>query len=161
MISLSDPELAAIMDAAKPIPARDRDAFLQAVTAELQRYPEVGIGIIHRVTAKQRASRDVQTSISTLEDFCDIGKPLPMPLLQALAKEFFNAEIDEASGLLQSLNRTPPVVLAPVRAEPSDPTTARYFQEPERNPLSRAPQPVVPKKVATKKGRPGWIGGWL
>jgi hypothetical protein len=51
-ISLSDSELAAVMEAARPIPARDRDQFLRDVASELARYPEIGDGIIHRVTAK-------------------------------------------------------------------------------------------------------------
>ena len=34
-------KLAAVMDAAKPIDRRCRDAFLQAVAAELGRYPEL------------------------------------------------------------------------------------------------------------------------
>jgi hypothetical protein len=56
MISLDDSELAAIMEAAKPIPVRDRDQFLQAVASELSKYPEIGVGVIHRVTARlQRA----------------------------------------------------------------------------------------------------------
>jgi hypothetical protein len=37
MISLSDSELAAVTEAAKPIPARDRDAFLRDVAAELSK----------------------------------------------------------------------------------------------------------------------------
>ncbi len=49
---LSDSELAAVMEAARPIPPRDRDAFLQDVAAELSRYPELGPGIVGRVVAK-------------------------------------------------------------------------------------------------------------
>jgi hypothetical protein len=52
MISLSDSELAAIMEAARPIPPRDRDQFLRDVAVELARYPEIGVGVIHRVTAR-------------------------------------------------------------------------------------------------------------
>ena len=40
------------MDAAKPIPARDRDAFLRDVAAELAKYPELGPDIVSRVGAK-------------------------------------------------------------------------------------------------------------
>lgn len=35
MISLSDSELQIVMEAARPIPARDRDAFLRDVAVEL------------------------------------------------------------------------------------------------------------------------------
>ena len=52
MISLSDDELAAVMDAARPIPARDRDAFLRDVAVELAKYAELGPGIIARVVGK-------------------------------------------------------------------------------------------------------------
>jgi len=52
MISLSDPELAAIVEAARPIHPRERDAFLRAVAVELGRYPELGPGVIGRVVAK-------------------------------------------------------------------------------------------------------------
>jgi hypothetical protein len=52
MISLSDDELAAIMEAARPIPPRDRDQFLRDCAAELARYPELGPGIIGRVVGK-------------------------------------------------------------------------------------------------------------
>jgi hypothetical protein len=52
MIALSDDELAAVMTAAAPIPPRDRDQFLRDVASELSRYPELGPGIVGRVTAK-------------------------------------------------------------------------------------------------------------
>ena len=51
-LSLSDSELAAVMEAARPIPPRDRSNFLRDVVAELQKYPELGPGIIGGVTAK-------------------------------------------------------------------------------------------------------------
>jgi hypothetical protein len=40
--SLSDDELAIVMDAAAPIQPRDRDAFLRDVASELSKYPELG-----------------------------------------------------------------------------------------------------------------------
>jgi hypothetical protein len=40
MISVSDSELAAVMEAARPIPAHGRDQFLRDVASELARYPE-------------------------------------------------------------------------------------------------------------------------
>ena len=56
MISLSDDELAAVMEAARQIPARDRDQFLRDVAVELAKYPELGPGVIGRVCSKlQRA----------------------------------------------------------------------------------------------------------
>ncbi|KRQ97567.1 hypothetical protein [Bradyrhizobium valentinum] len=56
MISLSDDEMSAVIDAARPIPSRDRSDFVREVVAELAKYPEIGPGIIGRVVAKiQRA----------------------------------------------------------------------------------------------------------
>jgi hypothetical protein len=52
MISLSDAELAAVMEAARPIPARDRDQFLRDCAAELSKYPEIGPGIVSRITSR-------------------------------------------------------------------------------------------------------------
>ena len=46
MISLSDSELAAVMEAARTIPSRDRSEFLRDVVVELSKYPELGPGII-------------------------------------------------------------------------------------------------------------------
>jgi hypothetical protein len=54
MISLSDSELAAVMEAARPIPARDRDQFLRDVASELAKYELLGPGIVARVV------RDIQ-----------------------------------------------------------------------------------------------------
>ena len=56
MISLSDSELQIVMEAARPIPARDRDQFLRDCAAELAKYPEIGPGVVGRVCSKlQRA----------------------------------------------------------------------------------------------------------
>jgi hypothetical protein len=49
--SLTDDERI-VMEAARPIPPRDRDQFLRDVAAELAKYSELGPGIIGRVTAK-------------------------------------------------------------------------------------------------------------
>jgi hypothetical protein len=51
-LSLSDEELAAVMVAAKPLPPRDRAAFLADVASELANYAEIGPGVIGRVTAR-------------------------------------------------------------------------------------------------------------
>ena len=48
-ISFSDSELAAVIEAARPIPPRDRDAFLRDVAAELAKHPEIGPGVVDRV----------------------------------------------------------------------------------------------------------------
>jgi hypothetical protein len=51
-LALNDDELQIIMSAAKPIHPRERDQFLRDVAVELARYPELGSGIVGRVTAK-------------------------------------------------------------------------------------------------------------
>jgi hypothetical protein len=56
-IRLSDDELNVVMAAARPLPVERRDAFLQAVAAEL-RGRELGPGIVHRVCAETRAFFD-------------------------------------------------------------------------------------------------------
>ena len=48
MISLSDAELAAISDAARPLPHKARSEFLQAVAAELEHQEQRGPGVVYR-----------------------------------------------------------------------------------------------------------------
>jgi hypothetical protein len=48
MISLSDAELTAVLDACKPLRPGDRDPFLRALAQEL-REPQLGPSVIHRV----------------------------------------------------------------------------------------------------------------
>ena len=50
-IRLSDSELDAVLDAARPLDVRVRDAFLQQVASELARCDEVGPGVVHRICA--------------------------------------------------------------------------------------------------------------
>jgi hypothetical protein len=57
-LSLSDAEYDAIMQAAAPIHPRQRDAFLKALAAELERQPVVGPGIVHR------CARDLQKTFT-------------------------------------------------------------------------------------------------
>jgi hypothetical protein len=47
-LKLSDAELDAVFSACRPLQPAVRDAFLQELADELQRYPEVGPGILHR-----------------------------------------------------------------------------------------------------------------
>jgi hypothetical protein len=48
-VALSGADLESVMTAAAPIQPQDRDGFLQAICAELAKYPEVGPGLILRV----------------------------------------------------------------------------------------------------------------
>jgi len=50
-ISLTDSELQAVMDAARPLQPRDRDAFLRAVATAIAELPAVGPGSVHRAIA--------------------------------------------------------------------------------------------------------------
>jgi hypothetical protein len=50
-IALSDDELQAVMDAARPLQPRDRDRFLKAVAQAIAELPEVGPGSVHRAIA--------------------------------------------------------------------------------------------------------------
>jgi hypothetical protein len=50
-ISLTDSELTAVMDAARPLQPRDRDRFLKAVAQAIADLPEVGPGSVHRAIA--------------------------------------------------------------------------------------------------------------
>ena len=49
MLALSDDELQILLSAARPIPPRDRYAFLRDVAVEVARYPEVRPGVNSRV----------------------------------------------------------------------------------------------------------------
>ena len=51
-IALSDDELSAIMDAAKPLHPVDRDRFLRAVAEAITALPEIGPGSVHRAIAE-------------------------------------------------------------------------------------------------------------
>jgi hypothetical protein len=48
MISLSDDEMRAVTDAARPLPPKLRGEFLQAVAAEIEHQPQRGPGAIYR-----------------------------------------------------------------------------------------------------------------
>jgi hypothetical protein len=51
-LSLSDDKLRIVMAAAQPIAPQDRDRFLRDVAAELEKYREVGVGIVGRRGAR-------------------------------------------------------------------------------------------------------------
>jgi hypothetical protein len=50
-LALTDAEFAAVQAAAAPIYPQQRDAFLKALAAELERHPVVGPGVVHRCAA--------------------------------------------------------------------------------------------------------------
>jgi hypothetical protein len=57
-IALTDAQLSAVFEAARPLAVRDRDAFLQTVAELLLARPEIGDGDVHRaiVTAQRRST---------------------------------------------------------------------------------------------------------
>jgi hypothetical protein len=58
-IHLSDSELAAVMNAARPLPPQDRDRFLQDIANELAGLPMLGDGAVYRaITTVQRRHFD-------------------------------------------------------------------------------------------------------
>ena len=63
--SLSDAELAAIQAAAAPIHPMQRDAFLKALAAELERHPVIGPGLVHRCAADLQRTFGVTGHIDT------------------------------------------------------------------------------------------------
>jgi hypothetical protein len=50
-LSISDDEYAAVMQVAAPVHHLQRDAFLKALAEELERYPVIGPGVVHRCAA--------------------------------------------------------------------------------------------------------------
>jgi len=62
-ISLSDDELASVMDGARPLAPHDRDDFLRAIAHQSARQPELGRGVVHRLVREpQRLYFDPQGS---------------------------------------------------------------------------------------------------
>jgi len=50
-VRLSDDELAAVMNACRPLAPSQRDRFLRAVAVAITELPEVGPGAVHRAIA--------------------------------------------------------------------------------------------------------------
>ena len=89
--------------------------------------PATGISVLRAALRSRRfkghlslLARDLQCGISDLEEFCN-GKVPSEKLLQGLAKEFFNAELDVESNRLRPLNKIEPspLGLIPPRFTPS------------------------------------------
>jgi hypothetical protein len=49
MLSLTDDELDVVFNLARPLEPAMRDPFLRSVAIELERYPEIGVGLVFRV----------------------------------------------------------------------------------------------------------------
>jgi hypothetical protein len=66
-VSLSDSELAAIMDACRPLQPHDRDRFPKDIAAELAALPMLGDGAVHRAIV-------TEVAMSALLPKADIGR---------------------------------------------------------------------------------------
>jgi hypothetical protein len=64
-LSLSGAEYDAVQAAAAPIHPQQRDAFLKALAVELECYPVVGPGVVHRVAAELQKTFAVTGHIET------------------------------------------------------------------------------------------------
>jgi hypothetical protein len=134
---------------------------------EKQAAPEpavTGTDILRDATRSRRQkghlgilARDLHVSISDLEAFTDNGRPLPEPVLQALAKEFFNAELDIAANRLRSLNNAAPKLMG-IAPAPLDRNAVTY--PPRADPKARhyinPGPPMIPSQLQAAK-RPGWL----
>jgi hypothetical protein len=100
-------------------------------------------------------ARDLHISISDLEAFVDNGKPLPEPVLQALAREFFNAELTEADKL-SSVNKAEPRLFG-IPSPPFDPNAVTYppRTDPKASRININPGPPITMPWSSK--RPGWL----
>jgi hypothetical protein len=64
-LALTDDEFAAVQAAAAPIHPLQRDAFLRALAVELERYPVVGPGVVHRCAAELQRRFGVEAHAET------------------------------------------------------------------------------------------------
>ena len=65
-LSLSDAEYAAVQAAAAPVHPPQRGAFPKALTEELERYPTIGPGLVHRCAADLQKRYGVTVHSETL-----------------------------------------------------------------------------------------------
>ena len=68
ILALSDDELSAITNAARPLPRKVRGEFFQAVAAELERQEQRGPGVVYR------ACRELQKKYFDPPQFHDASK---------------------------------------------------------------------------------------
>jgi hypothetical protein len=56
MLALSDEELDVVFNLARPLEPELRDPFFRSLAAELERYPETGVGLIYRLGSRYSAT---------------------------------------------------------------------------------------------------------
>ena len=102
--------------------------------------------------------RDIEgLGLTDIQEFAVGLRDLKIEILQALAKELFNARLND-DGLLQSLNTAEAKPLCAANYPPSiDPKSSPYYVPPrDRNAPRIGPQPVKPEPVRPKGPRPSW-----
>ena len=128
-----------------------------------------GADVLREATKSRRRAgnfgglaRDLHVSISDLEAFADGGEPLAEPVMQSLAREFFNARLNDA-GLLEPLNKPEVKPMCASGYPPFIDPKSHPFYTPPREPGAyyAAPQPVKPVPAKPKGPRPGWADGWI
>lgn len=78
MISLSDTELAIVTEAARPLKPKDRELFLFDVINALEKYVEIGPGIVARVCREQQRKHfdPPQLQARAVEGYCSSTKTM-------------------------------------------------------------------------------------
>jgi hypothetical protein len=89
-LSVSGAEYDAVQAAAAPIHPQQRDAFLKALAVELERYPVVGPGVVHRCAAELQKSFGVVAHSETLLAPAQEGAPGRRQTLRPGPRLFFD-----------------------------------------------------------------------
>ena len=108
-------------------------------------------------------ARDVPNlGLDVLQDFASNKAGLKPEILQALAKQMFDARLND-DGLLEPLNKPDIKPMCASGYPPFvDPKSHPFYTPPlERGAYYPAPQPVKPVPVKPKGRRPGWADGWI
>ena len=135
-----------------PEPITGIDTLRQAVAARMHK-----AGVLHALARDVAGAR-----LSELEDFVQRKRVLQPAVLAGLAKEIFDARLDE-NDMLVSLNQKLPTPLCAANYPPRiDPKTSPYYSPPPRDHdavLARMPRPVNSVPAKPKGPPPGWADG--
>jgi hypothetical protein len=124
-----------------------------------------GIDVLRAATKSRRfkghlglLARDLQVTIGDLEAFADSGKQLPPAVLQALAKELFNAELDVEANKLRSLNKaeTKPMGISLPPFDPNAPVAYPGRPDLRAGGITLGPPSMMPSQLRPAR-RAGWV----
>ena len=124
--------------------------------------PATGISVLQAALRSRQfkshlslLARDLQCPVSDLENLCNHGKAPSERILQGLAREFFQAELDVERNLLRPLNPPKPMPLGLI-PPPCDPHANVYPGWVDRTIAQPrfSPGPTLSKPYDGKK--PGW-----